>query len=195
MDAKFVIVGLGNPGKKYALTRHNVGFMVLDRIAKTASTTFKKASPLYWSATMTAGMDIVVLIKPATYMNLSGRAVAEYLNRHETRVSNLLVICDDINLPFGTLRIRFKGSDGGQKGLRSIIEHLGSDLFPRLRVGISHDFEDAAGYVLSQFSESETTHLPIILDHAVGAVQSFLEAGVESAMSRFNRNFFDEDAV
>ncbi|MFZ5518254.1 MAG: aminoacyl-tRNA hydrolase [Candidatus Zhuqueibacterota bacterium] len=195
MDAKFVIVGLGNPGKKYAHTRHNIGFMVLDRIAGKASNTFEKSNRLYWSASYTHGLETVALVKPATFMNLSGQAVADYLTSQNAQVSQLLVICDDINLPFGTIRIRFKGSDGGQKGLRSIIEHLGTDNFPRLRIGISNDFEDAAEYVLSQFSDSEAAHLPIILSHAADAVQCFLENGIESAMSRFNRNYLDEDVV
>lgn len=191
MDAlisKYLIVGLGNPGKKYADTRHNAGFMALDLFAKKHRIEFKKENKKYWHAWFSFKQVSVDLIKPNTFMNLSGEAVADYLKNHPIHLSNLIVICDDINLPFGTIRIRQKGSDGGQKGLRSIIQHLESESFPRLRIGIGNTFEDAAEYVLSRFKESEEKELQLVLENAVTAIESIIECGIENAMSRFNKN-------
>jgi len=124
-------------------------------------------------------------------MNLSGLAVASGIRNYDVVLSNLLIICDDINLNFGTIRIRLKGSDGGQKGLRSIISKLETQDFPRLRIGIGNHFEDAAGYVLSPFSSAEEKELPLIIRIAVDTALSFVLNGIELTMSRFNRNYLE----
>lgn len=192
MDSKYLIVGLGNPGKKYSLTRHNAGFMVLDLVAKKYKIDYQKVCRNYWQASFSHSYARIFLIKPDTFMNLSGLAVAEIVYVNSIDLSKLLVICDDINLPFGTIRIRPKGSDGGQKGLRSIIHHLESDCFPRLRIGIGNHFEDAANYVLSRFKKSEVINLRPVLNNAVDAVECFIENEIEKTMSRFNKNYLEE---
>ncbi len=191
MKLNYLIVGLGNPGKKYSLTRHNAGFMVLDLMAQKYNSKYRKVNRNYWYASFSNGRENIFLVKPATYMNLSGIAVAECMRVFEIELSNLIVVCDDINLPFGTIRIRQKGSDGGQKGLRSIINHLESDSFPRLRIGIGNDFDDASDYVLSKFKISEADDLKIILNYAIEAIDTFIEHGIENAMSRYNKTYLE----
>jgi PTH1 family peptidyl-tRNA hydrolase len=188
----YLIVGLGNPGLVYKNTRHNAGVMVLDRISKKYKLKFSRASGPYQSTSYTFQGEKVILIKSRTYMNESGRAVSKAVDAtHLTDLSRLLVISDDINLPFGTLRIRKEGSAGGQKGLQSIINSLGSRQFPRLRIGIGDHFSDAAEYVLSPFSKKELEELPFILQYAMEAVESFLAEGITPTMSRYNRNFLE----
>ena len=191
MESPFLIVGLGNPGKKYERTRHNVGFMVIDTIASRLKMTFTKIEERYWTCSQQYQNKNIILMKPATYMNLSGRAVASGMARYNIDLSNLLVICDDINLEFGTIRIRSKGSDGGQKGLRSIISSLATQDFPRLRIGIGDHFRDAVEYVLSPFSKNENEDLLSIIAIAADAVDYFILNNLELAMSRFNRNYLE----
>jgi PTH1 family peptidyl-tRNA hydrolase len=191
MKLPFLIVGLGNPGKKYQKTRHNVGFMVVDFLAAQFNESFDKFQDIGWVASITHNNYEVILLKPATYMNLSGVAVAAGICQYNVVLSNLLIICDDINLTFGTIRIRPKGSDGGQKGLRSIIQELGTQEFPRLRIGIGNHFEDASDYVLSVFNKAEQKELSVIIHSAGDAALSFIHDGVELTMSRFNRNYIE----
>jgi len=191
MEPSYLIVGLGNPGKKYEATRHNIGFMILDSLAAKYKIFFKKIQNTFSIATFDCEGKIARLLKPITFMNLSGIAVAAGVQQYNIDLSNLLVICDDINLKFGTLRIRSKGSDGGQKGLRSIISLLGTEQFPRLRVGIGDHFIDAADYVLSPFQSAETKDVPSIINTAANAVESFVLNGIELTMSRFNKNYFE----
>jgi PTH1 family peptidyl-tRNA hydrolase len=189
----YVIIGLGNPGKEYEFTRHSVGFMVLDVLKQRYGFAFKKAKGPYSIALNSIEKNRTVFIKPLTYMNESGRAVRAMLEYYKIEdLSKMLVISDDINLPFGTVRLRPSGSDGGQKGLRSIIDVLGSQEFPRLRVGIGNGFSDAAQYVLSPFKKGESKDLPDILDWAADAVEFFIRNGIDSAMSKFNRNLLEE---
>jgi PTH1 family peptidyl-tRNA hydrolase len=182
---------LGNPGKKYKRTRHNVGFMVIDAIASRQKKTFTQIDDNYWACSYQNQNNHIILMKPATYMNLSGQAVASGMARYNIDLSKLLVICDDINLEFGTIRIRSKGSDGGQKGLRSIISVLETQDFPRLRIGIGDHFSDAIEYVLSPFSKKEDEFLVSMIAMAADAVDHFILNNLELAMSRFNRNYLE----
>jgi len=191
LNAPFLIVGLGNPGKTYQKTRHNVGFMIVDYLAAWFHKSFYKFQNAGWFASINYNNHKVILLKPATYMNLSGVGVATGISRYKVPFSNLLIICDDINLTFGTIRIRSRGSDGGQKGLRSIIQELGTQDFPRLRIGIGNYFEDASDYVLSAFNNAEQEGLPVIIQSAGEAVLSFIHEGIEYTMSRFNRNYVE----
>lgn len=184
----YLVVGLGNPGIKFEQTRHNIGYMVVDRFIRDHKISMGE-NRLYWKGSVQIQNQHITLLKPKTYMNLSGGAVASYLNNHNINLSNILIICDDINLPFGVIRIRPKGSDGGQKGLRSIITSLGTQEIPRLRLGIGDDFDDAVEYVLSPFRKSEITNLTLIINVAVEAIEYFVLHGIESAMNKFNRNY------
>src|SRR5579885_386935 len=151
-----VVVGLGNPGNKYAGTRHNIGFAVIDYLAESPRASRFQARFQGLVAEVMEGDEKVLLVKPETFMNLSGRCVREVLSFYQVPVENLLVVCDDINLPLGKLRVRARGSDGGQKGLRDIQNHLGTTDYARLRIGIDSPGEaDAADYVLSRFRPSE----------------------------------------
>jgi peptidyl-tRNA hydrolase, PTH1 family len=189
----YIIFGLGNPGPQYEMTRHNVGYMVLDELVKRYNIFFKRGNgPFEISAYFYKDRQIL-LVRPLTFMNLSGEAASYLVHEYGFHdYSKLLVILDDINLPFGTLRLRPSGSDGGQRGLRSIIDALEDRGIPRLRIGIGNNFSDAVDYVLSPFIAEEQENLPFILKHAVDAVESFIEEGIGLTMSRFNRNFLDQ---
>ncbi|GAB4379759.1 MAG: aminoacyl-tRNA hydrolase [Calditrichia bacterium] len=166
--------------------------MVLDVLANRRGVGFKKSPGQFEFATFPLEKKEVVLIKPLTFMNLSGLAVKEALSIYQLEnLSHLLVVCDDINLPFGTLRVRATGSDGGHKGLRSITQSLNTQDFPRLRIGIGDEFEDAVDYVLSKFSKSELQELPFLLEQAADAVESFILEGISRTMSRFNRKVLE----
>jgi len=192
MNSTFLIVGLGNPGKKYQKTRHNVGFMVIDFLVARFKQSLNKVQDLGWLSSFFDSDTEVILLKPNTFMNLSGVAVAAGIGKYNIAFRNLLIICDDINLPFGTIRIRLKGSDGGQKGLRSIIHELGTQDFPRLRIGVMGDhFDDAAEYVLSAFNKVEQKYLSSIVKTAGDATLSFIHDGIELTMSRFNRSYLE----
>lgn len=191
MNSTFLIVGLGNPGKKYQKTRHNVGFMVIDSLAARFKQSFDKFQNIASAACVSDKKTEVILLKPKTFMNLSGIAVAAGISKYDIALSHLLIICDDINLTFGTIRIRSKGSDGGQKGLQSIIQELGTQDFPRLRIGVGDHFDDAAEYVLSSFNAAERKELHSIIKTASDATLSFIHNGIELTMSRFNRSYLE----
>lgn len=167
-----LIVGLGNQGFRYRRTRHNVGFMALDRIARMRRR---------------FGAD-VLLLKPSTYMNLSGPVVAKAVKREEVRLSDLLVIADDADLPLGSIRLRRSGSSGGHKGLGSIIDKLGTTAFPRLRIGIASTSRgrELADYVLRPFKRSERRYLDETLEKCSLCVESWIKEGIEAAMNKFN---------
>lgn len=191
MESSFLIAGLGNPGKKYERTRHNVGFMVIDALASRQQITLTKIDNKYWTCSYQHQNNQIILMKPATYMNLSGSAVAEGVARYKIDSTNLLVVCDDINLKFGTIRIRSQGSDGGQKGLRSIISSLTTQYFPRLRIGIGSQFNDAVEHVLSPFSKKECEALASIISIAADAIEYFITNDLQLTMSRFNRHYLE----
>ncbi len=187
MSTLKLVVGLGNPGTKYQGTRHNVGFEVIDRLAQGGSR--PSFSRKFDGLVAETEIDYrrVLLLKPETFMNLSGRSVAQALRFYKLRPSDLLVICDDLSLPLGKLRLRSGGSDGGQKGLRDITAHLGTEQFPRLRIGIGERGEiDAADFVLSRFRSVERAAIDDALILATQAVAVWVTQGTDAAMNRFN---------
>ena len=173
------------------MTRHNLGFMVVDSIAETLRGEFKPARGEFWSAYCSFKNLEIALIKPVTFMNNSGIAVADFIEQHEVNLENILVVCDDFQLPLGTLRLRPHGSDGGHRGLASVIYHLGSDQFPRLRCGIDSgqmpsEKSSHADFVLEPFPESEQERVVSLVKRARDAAVSFIENGIERTMTRFN---------
>jgi PTH1 family peptidyl-tRNA hydrolase len=182
-----LIVGLGNVGEEYAGTRHNVGFMVLDAWAKASNAVF---TPQRYAARADIKFKgrTFMLVKPSTYMNLSGKAVNYWMQTVRAPIESVLVIVDDLALPFGKLRLRPEGSDGGHNGLKHINETLGHCNYARLRMGIGNDFlkGQQIDYVLSAFDESEQNALPALLDRAVDVVKSFGTIGMERTMTQFN---------
>ncbi|HNP96096.1 MAG TPA: aminoacyl-tRNA hydrolase [Cyclobacteriaceae bacterium] len=184
---KFLIAGLGNIGPEYELTRHNIGFLILDRIADNHKFTFE-TSRLADKAEMKYKGRTLHFIKPNTYMNLSGKAVAYWLQELKVPKENLLVVVDDLALPFGTLRLRAKGSSAGHNGLTNIEELTGGQNYPRLRFGIGNEFSrgQQADYVLSNFNHEEINALPALMDKAEQTILSFCTIGIERAMNFHN---------
>ena len=185
---KFLIAGLGNIGPEYALTRHNAGFMVLDRLAVQHGFSFSMTRLAYTATWQHRGKQLV-FIKPTTYMNLSGRAVLYYMKQEKIPVENLLVVTDDKDLPFGKLRMKPKGSPGGHNGLRNIDETLTTNEYARLRVGIGSNFASGrqVDFVLGQFPEDELIQLPDYLDRAGEATLAFCTMGIQHAMNNYNQ--------
>ena len=183
-----VVVGLGNPGKKYAGTRHNVGFVLLDELYKRFSVDKPRRKFDAEVGDGLCGAERVLLVAPQTYMNASGRSVRQVVDFYQTPLSDLLVACDDLNLPLGRLRLRGSGSAGGQKGLENIIQQLGTQEFARLRLGIDPPpgSMDAADYVLGRFGKREAEEIDQSIQAAVCAVETWIEKGIEAAMNRFN---------
>ncbi len=184
---KYLVVGLGNIGAEYAQTRHNIGFKVLDALAEASNISF--ASARYGDvATLRHKGRIITLLKPSTYMNLSGKAVRYWLEAEKISQENLLIISDDIALPFGTLRMRSKGSAGGHNGLKNITELLGNDLYARIRFGVGGDFARGhqIDYVLGEWSGDEIAALPERLELFGKAILSFATAGTALTMNAFN---------
>lgn len=180
-----LIVGLGNPGTKYEGTRHNVGFAVVDRLAPLGVPFAKRFDGLLLEAEI--DFRRVLLLKPETFMNLSGRSVRQAVAFYKLDLTDLLVICDDLSLPLGKLRLRTGGSDGGQKGLRDIAAQLGTESFARLRIGIGERGPiDAADFVLSRFRPSERPLIDDALIAAAQAVAVWVAQGIDAAMNRFN---------
>jgi len=187
--ARRLIIGLGNPGPEYEGTRHNVGFAVVDRIAqKTGATLHQEKGPVLfgWARYRNCAFG---LAKPLTYMNRSGQAVRKLIQRHRLTPQDILIIVDDIHLPPGTIRIRARGGAGGHNGLQDIIEALGTDDFPRLRIGIGSNFERGkqAEYVLSPFTEEERPMMEQAIEIAAEAAITFACEGIREAMNRYNR--------
>lgn len=184
---KFLIVGLGNIGAEYANTRHNIGFKVLDFLAKKESLDFQTVKLGSLAEYKVKGRTLL-LLKPNTYMNLSGKAVQYWMEKEKIAKENILVITDDLNLPFGTIRIKPKGSDGGHNGLKSIQQLLNSADYPRFRFGISDDFKKGrqVDYVLGEWDEEEKVKLPERLEVSIQAIESFALAGLGNTMTTFN---------
>ena len=184
-----LIVGLGNPGGEYEETRHNFGFMLIDRLmARAGGRRFRDEAGAK-VAEVTLAARRVLLAKPQTYMNLSGGAVKPLLARYgDGELANLIVASDDVALPFGMIRVRARGSAGGQKGLKSVIERLGSDQFARLRLGVKpdHAVGDLASFVLAPIPKRDRQLLDETLDRAADAIEVILTEGVERAQARFN---------
>lgn len=186
----FLIVGLGNPGKKYEGTRHNAGFVALEQFATRLGVKMNKSKFKALVGEGTVGDKRVLLMMPQTFMNLSGEAVAEAMRFYKLTPEQVVVLLDDITLPVGTVRIRRKGSDGGQRGMRSIISLTGSEQFPRIKIGIGQkprpDF-DLAAWVLSRFTEAETPKLQEAAGHACDAVGLIVDGKIDEAMNRYSR--------
>jgi PTH1 family peptidyl-tRNA hydrolase len=184
---KFLIVGLGNIGAEYVNTRHNIGFKVVDFIAKKEGTSFQTAKLGDIAEYKTKGRTIF-LLKPNTYMNLSGKAVKYWMEKENIAKENILVITDDLNLSFGTIRIKSKGSDGGHNGLKNIQLLLNTSEYPRFRFGISDQFKKGqqVDYVLGEWNEDEKAKLPERYEIAAEIVNSFALAGLNNTMNSFN---------
>jgi PTH1 family peptidyl-tRNA hydrolase len=184
---KYLIAGLGNPGPKYELTRHNIGFLILDRLADKVGALFS-VNRYADKADLRHKGRTLHLIKPSTYMNLSGKSVAYWMNTLAIPKENILVIVDDVALPFGSMRLRGKGSSAGHNGLQNIEDVLGGRDYARLRFGIGNDYPKGhqADYVLSNFKPEEFDALPTLMDKASDMILSFCTAGIERTMSAFN---------
>lgn len=185
---KYLIVGLGNIGREYEDTRHNIGFMVADALVKKAGATFSTLRHAYYSEFKLRGKQVYV-IKPTTYMNLSGKAVNYWMHELRIPLENVLVIVDDLALPFGKIRLKPKGSSAGHNGLKSIEALCGGQGYPRLRFGIGDNFPKGrqADYVLGPFDPEEAAELPTLIDTSVNVVESFINIGVELTMTNFNK--------
>lgn len=184
------IIGLGNPGRDYKWTRHNVGFEVINKLAYDYNIDMNKEKYKALIGEGRIGFEKVLLIEPLTYMNLSGESVREFVNFYKLQPEDIIVVCDDINLPLGAIRIRAKGSDGGQKGLRNIIYQLGYDNFTRVRVGVGEKPPqwDLAKYVLSKFTEEENTDIIKGITDAGDAVAMIVKDGsTQQAMNTYNK--------
>lgn len=184
---KYLIAGLGNIGSEYHYTRHNIGFRVLDALAKASNIVFTDKRYGETSELKVKGKTLI-LLKPSTYMNLSGNAIRYWLQTEKIPVENLLVVLDDLALPFGSLRLKGKGSDAGHNGLRSIQSVLGTQNYSRLRFGIGNDFPKGGqvDYVLGEFSDEEEKALPERFEMCEDIIKSFCLAGLQNAMNQFN---------
>lgn len=181
---KYLITGLGNIGYEYAGTRHNIGFDVVDRLCKELEGEWKGDHHGDLAQVRFKGRTLI-LLKPNTYMNLSGKAIRYWLQKEKVNVENNLVVCDDLNLPFGKQRLRAKGSDGGHNGLKSIQEVLATDAYPRLRVGIGDNFAKGrqVNFVLGKWSEDEAAELPHVLDRVCNTIKAFVTLDMAQAMN------------
>ncbi len=178
---------MGNPGFRYKRTRHNIGFLIIDHLKKTNESSAPVKKRNYTFSKTVFGEQSVILAKPLTYMNRSGEVVLELAQQFKIPPANLLIIFDDFNLPFGKLRARSKGSDGGHNGLASVIHELGSNDFSRLRVGIGKDnLTDTVEFVLSKFSRKEKKELPSLINLAADACLHFVSEGIYKTMNKFN---------
>jgi PTH1 family peptidyl-tRNA hydrolase len=184
----FLIVGLGNIGPQYLFTRNNIGFLAVDFLAKQKDISFK-TDRLASIASYKEKGNTIYLIKPTTFMNLSGKAVNHWLSYYKIEKENMLVLVDDLAIPFDTLRLKPKGSSGGHNGLKSIEGVLGSTEYPRLRMGIGSDFAKGrqADYVLSNFSDSELETIPFVLDKTAEIIESFCAEGLTKTMNKYNQ--------
>ena len=185
-----MIVGLGNPGREYRETRHNIGFMVVDRVAEKQGIKLTRVQNKSIVGSGFIGQVKVILVKPQTYMNLSGQAVSALMRFHKIQLQDLIVIHDDVDLPYGTIRMRPGGGSAGQKGVASIINLIGTQDFPRLRMGVGRPpgRMDAASYVLQSFSKFELDNLQSFLNRALDALDCYVREDLETAMNRFNQS-------
>ena len=196
-----LIVGLGNPGSNYEKTRHNVGFMAIDKLARVWQISLsenRKFQGIVGEGTYSGNK--IRLLKPTTFMNNSGQSIRAVLNWYKLSPESVLVIYDDMDLPLGKIRLRLSGSAGGQNGMKSAIAHLGTQTFPRLRIGIGSPKadlgdKDAVSHVLGSFSGAEAKLIPDVLDLTVGAIELSLKQGVEKAMSLYNNRSVEQQTA
>ena len=190
-----LIVGLGNPGSQYELTRHNIGFIVIDFFAEFLQIRFKEGKGDWLEAKGKLNDEDVYLLKPLTYMNNSGIAVREFIEMHDLNESDVLVVVDDFQIPLGMIRVRKDGSDGGHNGLSSIIYHLNSDEFPRMRIGIGKNEdlkkEEFIDFVLGNFEKEEIEVIKKLIPVYIDCIKSFITDGVTKTMNNFNKMFID----
>lgn len=190
LDSKnWLIVGLGNPGEQYENTRHNLGFMLIDEMARQFQTQVKRLECRALVGQTSIDGNTIELIKPQTYMNLSGESIACLLKKTTRSAGSMIVATDDLALPLGSIRIRLKGSAGGHNGLKSLIECLKTDEFIRLRIGMKpeHPVSDTKRFVLEKFSKADLETVEKVLEHSADAVRAVLMDGAEKAMAQFNR--------
>ena len=189
-DSRRIVIGLGNPGREYAATRHNVGHWCIDRLAELHSIGRFRRSRLAEVAEATIGGRRVVLAKPRTYVNESGRAVASLMSKYRAAPGDLLVVYDEMDLPVGGIRLRARGGSGGHNGMKSIIDAVGTQEFPRLRIGVGRPRHsgDEIGHVLGSMPRQERAKVDDAVSRAAEAVEAVLQDGVEDAMNRFNVN-------
>ncbi len=187
-ELPFLIVGLGNPGAEFRHNRHNVGFLLLDCLADRLGESFSRLESNSLLTKAKYQDKRLLLAKPQTFMNLSGQAVSRLVKYYKIPLESLLIVYDDVDLPLESIRIRPNGGPGGHKGIASIIEHLGTNKFPRLRLGIGRPpgRKNAAAHVLQDFTEEENEFLEVTLERAVDAVLVFVSAGLETAMNKYN---------
>ena len=191
-----LIIGLGNPGPKYAGTRHNVGFEVIDYLAAAPGTTPFREKFEALIAEQKDGGETLLLVKPLTFMNLSGKAALAIADFYKVALADVLVICDDFNLPLGKLRLRAKGSHGGQNGLRNVQEQFGTDAYARLRIGVgAPNFGDAVDHVLTKFKAGERAAVDDAIAQSAQAVLLWARSGIEAAMNRFNADSNEKGKV
>ncbi len=190
MTETYLIVGLGNPGRQYRETRHNVGFLLLDRLTVKLNVRFSRLQSRALVASANYQERKIILAKPQTFMNLSGHSVQGLIHFYKLPLENLLIAHDDLDLPVGTIRIRPDGRSAGQKGMMSTIERLGTDEFPRLRLGIGRPpgQMQAPDYVLQDFTDAEMTIISETLNHAVNAALMWVTDGLDAAMNKYNGN-------
>ena len=188
MSGVFLIVGLGNPGAQYEGTRHNVGFDAVDRFAATCSTSIDRGKNKALLGEVRERDRRIILCKPQTFMNLSGEAVAPLVRFHQVPLENTLIVYDELALPLGRLRLLGKGSDGGHNGMKSLISHLGTPQFPRLRLGIGPKppMWNQADFVLSRFAKADQAQVSEMIEAAAVAIRTFVDDGLELAMNRVN---------
>lgn len=188
-----LIVGLGNPGKQYELTRHNIGFIVLDIFAQFLNIKFREGKGDWLEAKGVIGNEEFYLLKPMTFMNNSGIAVKEFMKKHETDIKDLLVISDDFQIPLGMIRVRKGGSDGGHNGLSGIIYHLNSDEFPRMRIGIGRNEiltkENFIDFVLGNFEKDEIEIIKEMIPKYQDTIKSFITEGITKTMNTYNKSY------
>ena len=191
----YLIAGLGNPGRQYQASRHNIGFMLVTHLAKKLGIAFTRLESKALVTKTNYQNRSVILAKPQTYMNLSGQAVSSLVRFYKIQLDHLLVVYDDVDLPYGRIRIRPSGGSAGQKGMQSIISQLGTQDFPRMRLGIGRPpgSKGAASYVLRDFSGEDADFLPPILDQGVDAVLTFISEDLTTAMNRYNSKIDNEE--
>jgi PTH1 family peptidyl-tRNA hydrolase len=193
-NSPLLIAGLGNPGREYKTNRHNIGFMLVDQIAARLALSFSRVESRALVCKTKYEGRAIILAKPQTFMNLSGQAVGSLVKFYKIPLEKLMVVYDDVDLPFGTLRIRPSGGSAGQKGVASIIDRLGTKDFPRLRLGIGRPpgRRQAGSYVLRDFSQEEMEFLPGILNRGVDAVFTFVTEGLDTTMNQYNSTWNGE---
>jgi PTH1 family peptidyl-tRNA hydrolase len=187
------VFGLGNPGNKYKNTRHNIGFVIADYLSEYFHVPFKAGKGDYYFTEFSYHNERVLLVKPTTFMNRSGLAVEQVLKYFPITVKDILTVYDDFHLNFGTIRFRSQGSDGGHNGLSSIIYHLQTEDFDRLRFGIGNEFSDAVRHVLSVFAEQESMHLAKLIEICRKGIENWIAYGIDETMNQFNGTYIEQN--